>query len=330
MTELPKAPGSVLGATSLIHRRGLGGDFECVRGQLLASRACEATLSRACCMPLNTALCSGARRFNLGQTKARVFKELDEKTPPTFRKFFQSALYDRMLQTILLYFTTTFQAEWVVKTMEKSRKQNLEGMRARPAHVCVHAHCTHATQQLLAHQCHYFSALHAGFNPYVVAARLNELDEEIKQLRQQISPVYSEIILKHSSYKQPQQDKLFFEAMYETLIQIIDEAFSKQNRRPDIEREIGQLFRSKHFNVYDRKNLPARSVDSLTVKELYSIKHETENRALNSKLLSSLYEKPTNLGMMVASVSNSPLITQYITSPIVARAMMKDPDLRRS
>jgi hypothetical protein len=229
-----------------------------------------------------------------------------------------------MLQTILLYFTTTFQAEWVVRTMEKSRKQNLEGRLGdgRLLHGCARPTC------LLMHA--WDHGLHAGYNPYVVAARLNELDEEIKQLRQQISPVYSEIILKHSSYKQPQQDKLFFEAMYETLIQIVDEAFSKQNRRPDIEREVGQLFRSKHFNVYDRKNLPARSVDSLTVKELYSIKHETENRALNSKLLSSLYEKPVNLGMMVASVSNSPLITQYITSPIVARAMMKDPDLRRS
>ena len=39
-----------------------------------------------------------------------------------------------------------------------------------------------------------------------------------------------------------------------------------------------------------------RSVDSLTVKELYTIKNETENRALNAKLLSSLFEKPSTLG----------------------------------
>lgn len=72
-----------------------------------------------------------------------------------------------------------------------------------------------------------------------------------------------------------------------------------------------------------------RSVDSLTVKELYTIKNETENRALNAKLLSSLFEKPSTLGVTVASVTNTPLITQYIMSPIVARSMMKDPEARK-
>lgn len=66
-------------------------------------------------------------RFNLGSAKARVFKDLDEKTPPNFRRFFQSTLYDRMLQTCLLYFNTMFQTEWIIRTMERSRKQHLEG-----------------------------------------------------------------------------------------------------------------------------------------------------------------------------------------------------------
>ena len=73
-----------------------------------------------------------------------------------------------------------------------------------------------------------------------------------------------------------------------------------------------------------------RSVDALTVKELYTIKNDSSNRALNSKLLSSLYEKPEALGVTVASVTNSPLITQFITSPIVARSMLKDPDTRKT
>jgi hypothetical protein len=73
-----------------------------------------------------------------------------------------------------------------------------------------------------------------------------------------------------------------------------------------------------------------RSVDALTVKELYTVKNETTNRALNSKLLSSLYEKPEVLGVTVASVTNSPLITQFLTSPIVARSMLKDPETRKT
>ena len=46
-----------------------------------------------------------------------------------------------------------------------------------------------------------------GYNPYVVGARIREIVEEEKQLRLEISPIYSEIILKHSSYRNPQQDR---------------------------------------------------------------------------------------------------------------------------
>jgi len=200
-----------------------------------------------------------------------------------------------MLQTCLLYFTTVFQHEWVVKAMERSRKQHLE-----------------------------------GYNPYAVAARIRELEDEMGQLRLEISPIYSEIILKYSTYEKPQQDRMFFELLYETLINIMDEAFTKLSKRPEIENEIGQLFRSKHFNLYKRKHVPPRSVDTLSVKELYTLKHETSNRALNAKMLSSLYEKPSSIGVTVASVTNTPLITQYVMSPIVARSMMKDPDAKRS
>uniref|UniRef100_A0A7R9YXI8 Uncharacterized protein n=1 Tax=Chlamydomonas euryale TaxID=1486919 RepID=A0A7R9YXI8_9CHLO len=233
--------------------------------------------------------------FNLNQSKNRVLREFEEKVPPNFRKFFQSEGYDRLLQTFLLYFAAIFQTEWVVQTMEKARRMHLD-----------------------------------GYNPYVIAQRLKELEEETKDLRMQISPIYTSIIMQYSSYKRPQQDRYFFETLYSTLITLADEAFSKLQRRPDIEREVGSLFRSRHFNMYERQNKPARSVDSLTVKELYSVKHETENRALNAKLLSSLFEKPATLGMQVASVTNSPLVTQYITSPIVSRSMMKDPEQRKT
>ena len=49
--------------------------------------------------------------------------------------------------------------------------------------------------------------LRLGYNPYVVGTRIREIMEEEAQLRMEISPIYSEIILKHSSYKNPQQDR---------------------------------------------------------------------------------------------------------------------------
>lgn len=233
--------------------------------------------------------------FNIQNAKAKVYRVLaaDENVPGPFKKFFNTPLYDRLINALLLYFTTRFQNEWLTKAMDKARKQHLE-----------------------------------GYNPYQVAAKLQDLEEEQEQQKVEISPIYSEIILKHSNFQKPQQDRIFFESLYETLIALLDDAFSKLNKRADIEREMGLLFRSRHFNLYKRKNQPPRSVDTLSVKELYTIKHETTNRALNAKLLSSLYEKPVNLGVQVASVTNSPLITNFIQSPIVARSLMKDPEAR--
>eukprot|EP00201_Polytomella_parva_P022946 CAMPEP_0175044894 /NCGR_PEP_ID=MMETSP0052_2-20121109/4085_1 /TAXON_ID=51329 ORGANISM="Polytomella parva, Strain SAG 63-3" /NCGR_SAMPLE_ID=MMETSP0052_2 /ASSEMBLY_ACC=CAM_ASM_000194 /LENGTH=303 /DNA_ID=CAMNT_0016308293 /DNA_START=403 /DNA_END=1314 /DNA_ORIENTATION=+ len=158
-----------------------------------------------------------------------------------------------------------------------------------------------------------------------ISKRVQELEEEIGAQRLDISPLYRDIILKYSIYSKPLQDKMFFESMYESLILILDEAFQKLEKRSEIEKEIGLLFRSKHFNSNQRRFQPPRSIDTLSIKELYTLKNETVNRALNAKMLSTLREKPPVLPMQVASVTNSPLITQYLHSPIVARAIVKDP-----
>jgi len=231
--------------------------------------------------------------FNLGVAKGKVAKGFDEKIPPQFRKFYTSQQYDVILQTLMLYFTAMFQLEWVIKTMERARKQHLE-----------------------------------GYNPYTVAQRIRELEEEVEKLRLELSPLYSQLILKYSSYAKPQQDRMFFESLYTTLNAVLDEAFGRLGKKAEIEREVGALFRSKHFNMGQRHNQPARSVDTLSCKELYAIKHETTNRALNARMLASLFEKPPTIGVTVASVTNSPLISQYIMSPIVARSVMKDPETR--
>jgi len=233
--------------------------------------------------------------FNLGACKGRVIKTLDATAvPQQFRRFFASSLYDRMLQTCLLYFTAMFQLEWVIGAMDRARKQHLE-----------------------------------GYNPYMVAQRIRELEAETAALRLDLSPLYSQVILKFSNYEKPQQDRKFFEALYDSMNSILDEAFERLKKRADIERELGLLFRSKHFNLYHRRNVAPRSVDTLSVKELYALKSETENRALNARMLASLFEKPPALAVTVASVTNSPLISQFIQSPIVARSMMKDPETRQ-
>jgi hypothetical protein len=46
-----------------------------------------------------------------------------------------------------------------------------------------------------------------GYNPYLVAARLKELETEAAAARAGLSAPYAEALLAHSSYKKPQQDK---------------------------------------------------------------------------------------------------------------------------
>lgn len=81
---------------------------------------------------------------------------------------------------------------------------------------------------------------------------------------------------------------------------------------------------------YRRINAPPRSIDTLSLKEVYAIKHETANRALNSKLLASLNSRPQMLNISAASVNNSPLISSFISSVITTRALIKDPEFRKT
>ena len=49
--------------------------------------------------------------FNLGVTKARVIKSMDDRAPLPFKRFYNSPLFDRLLNACLLYFTSRFMHE---------------------------------------------------------------------------------------------------------------------------------------------------------------------------------------------------------------------------
>jgi hypothetical protein len=138
-----------------------------------------------------------------------------------------------------------------------------------------------------------------------------------------------QILLRHSTYQHVNRDRLFFEALYITIINICDDALSALHIRRDIEILMGRIFRGRYFNLYDRVNAVPRSIDTLSLKELYAIKQETENRALNSKLLSSLNARPKSLNISASAVNHSPLIYEMISSVITARALIKDPEFRK-
>ena len=137
------------------------------------------------------------------------------------------------------------------------------------------------------------------------------------------------MIMRFSTYQHVNRDRLFFEGLYIVVINLCDDAFAVLRKRSAIETALGHLFRGRHFNLYARLTRPPRSVDTLTVRELHAIKHETPNRALNAKLLSALHARPPALATGAAAVNNSPLVSGFISSVITARALTKDPVLRQ-
>lgn len=83
--------------------------------------------------------------------------------------------------------------------------------------------------------------------------------------------------------------------------------------------QVGNLFRTRAFNFHARKAAPPRSLDTLTLRELYALKTETSNRALSAKMLADIYKRLESIHVQSTCHINTPLITQCLQSPIVSR-----------
>jgi len=142
------------------------------------------------------------------------------------------------------------------------------------------------------------------------------LKREMHHHLQELSPIYATIIMQESDYHHTQQDKKFFEGLYETTTEILMQAFQGQRRQAILEEELGRVLRTNQFNTLANRRRSAGHISqsSLTVRELYALKHEGDP-SLNSRTLANLYQKKANQGSVtLASVSNSPLIGNVISS----------------
>ena len=81
--------------------------------------------------------------------------------------------------------------------------------------------------------------------------REKELEKRAK-LRE-VALVYATILLKHSNYANTQQERQFFESLYDFAKRVL---FTINNRKNwhSIENELDRVFRSPHFNLSQRKN----------------------------------------------------------------------------
>eukprot|EP00899_Mesostigma_viride_P026522 jgi/Mesvir1/7054/Mv09170-RA.1 len=220
-------------------------------------------------------------RFNLEKTKARVFKLFEDTAPARFKTFYKGDLFGKFLSVCIDYFCILFHEKALYR---KAREQSALDPRSpkKP------------------------SGKHPGSAgdaecPCVLAEKVLE----------ELGPIYSLIIMTESDYAHTQQDKLFFESFYEAVNQIMQDAFVGQRRAQEVEIELGRIFRTNRFNISKRKNSNQKKGDSLSSRELYSLRHEGDHR-LNARLLEQLFPPKENLCVKAASSSCSPIVSKLV------------------
>ena len=82
---------------------------------------------------------------------------------------------------------------------------------------------------------------------------LREKELEQRARLKDVALVYAAILLKHSNYANTQQERQFFESLYDFSKRVL---FTINNRKHwhAIENELDRIFRSPHFNLSERKN----------------------------------------------------------------------------
>jgi len=99
---------------------------------------------------------------------------------------------------------------------------------------------------------------------------LHEKDLEQRARLRDIALVYATILLKHSNYANTQQERQFFESLYDFSKRVL---FTINNRKHwhAIENELDRVFRSPHFNLSQRKNQANSQGNSAmtSFKEMY-------------------------------------------------------------
>ena len=94
-----------------------------------------------------------------------------------------------------------------------------------------------------------------------------QAEEEAKAKLKGIANIYAAILVKHTNYANTQQERQFFETLYDFSARVLF-TINDRKRWHAIENELGRIFRSEHFNLSMRKN-KQHATKPLKCKELY-------------------------------------------------------------
>ena len=143
----------------------------------------------------------------------------------------------------------------------------------------------------------------------------------------EVSTYYCYTVLKFSRYQAPQQDRIFFESLYEFITTVVCAAFAPENK-VRIENEMHRILRSQAFNLMVRKNDGEHHTKkNFSSRDLYILRNSGEGSA-GRKMLSLLHPRRTNAdNVSNALAKRSPLASMLVPQPMQEPDPIIPPDL---
>ena len=135
-----------------------------------------------------------------------------------------------------------------------------------------------------------------------------QAEEEAKAKLKDIANIYAAILVKHTNYANTQQERQFFETLYDFSARVLF-TINDRKRWHAIENELGRVFRSEHFNLSMRKN-EQQATKPLRCRELYEIKMRDETHGGPAKV--AVNRKSS---IHTAMAMRSPVISTIFPTP---------------
>ena len=223
-----------------------------------------------------------SRGADIERNKGMVLQALAHKVNGKFKSFCKTELMDRFLHACIEYFNCFFALQkHLGEASDEAAKTGAAGP-ARPSSSTV------------------------------------ALEEEARAKLKEVATIYAAILVKYSNYANTQQERQFFETLYDFSARVL---FTINDRKKwhAIENELGRIFRSDHFNLSTRKNEQSPS-KLLRFKELYELKQQGlgalagENRGTHGGSAS----------IHVAMHLRSPIVSSIFPTPKERMAMTRD------
>jgi len=219
-----------------------------------------------------------------------VLSALANKVTNKFKAFCKTELMDRFLHSCIEYFQAFFDLKKALAEVADEAAKTKSEKRENPAAEAA------------------------------ASAVAVELEGVARARMSDVAGLYAAILVQHSNYANTQQDRQFFETLYDFAARVLFTLYDRKLWHA-IENELGRIFRSEHFNLSLRKNEQSNTKPR-RCKELYAMR-----RGLDPMQRSAL-EQTHRYSIHNAMNLRSPIIATIF--PTAKQRMQQAAELQQS